>query len=490
MQDYLASSTLYFIDRSLFLFSAFIGSAILFINFYNIKLKVKTILYILITSIIIPLFCQMLGGINNYTIIKLIYIVLMCVLLAILNYKNFYSSIPTAIVSVAITLCIQYIGVFITSAILFLLNLTDYKLLATIMDCVFQLAFCMILSKSKWLKKCFSYLTKEQNEGIGLLISSYIFLFSLLLSQQISIDINFGIILFAFLPLALTGLILWIKSIVDRYYKRKIANRADQFTQQELADKDAYIQKLESEVATLAKQLHRDNHLLSSLERSAQILVTTDSAKEREQLVDEIHTLYRERNDMIAQDHQANKILPSTGIAIIDGALSEMYVKATAHHISFDLMVGEELHYLVNNYISQTDLQTLLCDHIKDAIIAIDTADNVNGKILVTIEKNEGIFEISIRDNGIDFEPETLAKLGTECVTTHADSGGSGIGFITTFETLAKTKCSLIITEYKNRSPYSKAVSFYFDGLHRFIISSYRKDELKQVLSRDDVVIL
>ncbi|MBQ9248393.1 MAG: hypothetical protein IJ171_07400, partial [Ruminococcus sp.] len=233
--------------------------------------------------------------------------------------------------------------------------------------------------------------------GFGLLLASYMLSFSLIITKHNTLDMNWGIILFTITPLALTGLILWIKSIVDRYYKRKIANRADKFTQQELADKDAYIQKLEAEVATLAKQLHRDNHLLSSLERSAQILVTTDSAKEREQLFDEIHTLYRERNDMITQDHQANKILPSTGIAIIDGALSEMYVKATAHHISFDLMVGEELHYLVNNYISQTDLQTLLCDHIKDAIIAIDAADNVNGKILVTIEKNEGIFEISIR---------------------------------------------------------------------------------------------
>ena len=173
-----------------------------------------------------------------------------------------------------------------------------------------------------------------------------------------------------------------------------------------------------------------------------------------------------------------------------DCSLSEMYVKATAHGIAFDLIVGEELYYLVNNIISQTDLQTLLCDHIKDAVIAVTAAKDTNGKILVTIEKNDGLFEISIRDNGIEFTPDTLAKLGRERITTHADEGGSGIGFMTTFETLAKTKGSLIITEYEAGSPFTKAVTFVFDGLHRFVIETYRKDDLKEIVTRDDVILL
>lgn len=52
-----------------------------------------------------------------------------------------------------------------------------------------------------------------------------------------------------------------------------------------------------------------------------------------------------------------------------------------------------------------------------------------------------------IYDSGIEFELETLKKLGLERITTHKKTGGSGIGFMTTFETLKECKASLIIEE-------------------------------------------
>lgn len=428
-------------------------------------------------------------GINKH-IIKTFFIIITCVSFIIISHKGSISSIPLSLVTISISYCVEYFSVFLAGSLLYIFGYRNNDIISTICTSVFQILLSTIIVRIKPFRKFFSYIGNENNFGFGLLISSYVLTFYMVLANYDQMGYNEKTILALGIPMAAVGLVLWIKSIVERHYKRVIADRADQYTQQEIADKDAYIQQLEAEVATLAKQLHRDNHLLSSLDRSAQMLVTTDSAQEREKLVDEIHTLYRERNDMITKDQQANKLLPSTGISLIDGALSDMYVKATAHGINFDLIVSEPIHYLVNNIISQTDLQTLLCDHIKDAIIAIDAADITNGKILVTIEKNEGIFEISIRDNGVDFELDTLAKLGIERVTTHADDGGSGIGFMTTFETLAKAKGSLIITEYKIKTPFSKAVTFSFDGLHRFIISSYRKEELKEKISRDDIIYL
>ncbi|MBQ3265295.1 MAG: HAMP domain-containing histidine kinase [Ruminococcus sp.] len=299
-----------------------------------------------------------------------------------------------------------------------------------------------------------------------------------------------GLLLFAICPLAFTGLILWIRSIVQRYYKNKLQDRANEYTKQEIEDKDKRIERLEAEVSTLAKQLHRDNHLMASLDRSVQAIAECDSEEQRSQIITEVHTLCRERSELLAKEQQQNKILPSTGIALIDSSLSELYVKAAARGISFDLTVTEELYYLVNNIISQTDLQTLLCDHIKDAIIAVESAGVNDGRILVSIEKNDGIFEIAVRDNGVDYAAGTLSKLGREQVTTHADDGGSGIGFMTTFETLRKTKGSLIITEYEQKTPFSKSVAFVFDGLNRFIISTYRRDELEKIIDRDDVSIM
>lgn len=489
MKDYLDSSTLFFIDRVLMLISTYVSSILLFIRFKGIKMTLHRIIYVVIFSIVIPTTIQLLGGISSIPI-RLIYIFIMSFSIIMIDKDIHYSVIPLAVISVAISLYSEYISASVCSFLLFYMNLTKNKLINTIVTCALQLIICIILSQNNKLKRWFNHLKNESHFGLGLLISSYVFAFSLLLTQSSSIGFANGMILVAVCPLAFTGLILWIRSIVQRYNKNKLKNREDEHTQQEITEKNARIERLEGEVATLAKQLHRDNHLLSSVERSVQTIAETDSANKRKQLADEFHTLYSERNDMIVKEQQESKILPSTGIAMIDSSLSEMYVKATANGIAFDLIVGAELYYLVNNIINQTELQTLLCDHIKDAVIAVTTAKDTNGKILVTIEKNDGLFEIAIRDNGIEFAPDTLAKLGRERVTTHADEGGSGIGFMTTFETLAKTKGSLIITEYEAGTPFTKAVTFVFDGLHRFVISSYRKDKLKEIVTRDDVILL
>ena len=311
-----------------------------------------------------------------------------------------------------------------------------------------------------------------------------------MLTEYERVKTYIGTLIFLGVPIVVVGLILWIQSIVKRYYKNKLQDRMDEYTQKEMEDKDKRIERLEAEVTALAKQVHRDNHLMTSVDRSVQDLAACDSAEQREQIIGEIHTLYMERNDSIAKEQQKNKILPSTGFALVDSSLSEMYVKAAARGISFDLTVSEEPYYLVNNIISQTDLHTLLCDHIKDAIIAVESAGITDGRILVTIEKKDSIFEIAIRDNGVDFEADTLARIGKEQVTTHADDGGSGIGFMTTFETLHKTKGSLIITEYEQKTPFSKSIAFVFDGLNRFVISTYRKEELEKGIDRDDLLII
>ena len=102
-----------------------------------------------------------------------------------------------------------------------------------------------------------------------------------------------------------------------------------------------------------------------------------------------------------------------------------------------------------------------------------------------------------IYDTGIEFEIDTLLKLGLEPITTHKDSGGSGIGFLTTFETLNEMKASLIIKELSEKlqtrikeitrrlsgsegNHYTKAVIIRFDNKHQYKIYSYRAKEIKE----------
>ena len=84
----------------------------------------------------------------------------------------------------------------------------------------------------------------------------------------------------------------------------------------------------------------------------------------------------------------------------------------------------------------------------------------------------------TVFDSGIPFEIDTLIRLGTQRVTTHAETGGSGVGFETTFEILRQYKASLIINE-QDPSPvdFSKSVSIRFDGKKHYIIETHRPSE-------------
>ena len=229
---------------------------------------------------------------------------------------------------------------------------------------------------------------------------------------------------------------------------------------------------------------------MSNVNTSIDMYFNSDDEAYKETLLRELQTLAKERSEVINKEQLESKLLPSTGNLLIDGAINDLYIKAAAHGIDFNLTATTTVDEIIGKYISQTDLQTLLCDHIKDAIIAVDSYGESGGKILVNLSKQNDNYCIDIYDSGVAFEPDTLSKLGMERVTTHADSGGSGIGFMTTFETLKKAYASLIITEFDSTMPFTKSVAFRFDGESSFIIQSHRSEELKEKLTRDDVVIL
>lgn len=135
---------------------------------------------------------------------------------------------------------------------------------------------------------------------------------------------------------------------------------------------------------------------------------------------------------------------------------------------------------MVNNFVSKEDLEILLADHIKNAIIAINYSNNVNKSILIRLGIIDGIYSLYIYDSGIEFEIDTLKNLGKKPSTTHADSGGTGMGFMNTFDTLNKYKASMIIEEYgkPSKDNYTKAIMIKFDKKNEFKICSYRDEQV------------
>lgn len=385
-----------------------------------------------------------------------------------------------------------FIPTIMVSSVLAIFNYPKQVLFSLIIMYGLTFVLTVLLLKIKRLKRGFQFLQNEKHLGLGLVISGIIFIILGLVYtyDYTSFTHTYLVIIALGLYISGFGLFIWIRRSITAHYRERLQLKSEEHFQSLLQEKEIENQKLNQTNEYLAKVVHRDNHLMSALDTSIKAYFESDNEQDKDDLLREIQTLAKERGELIENEQRDSKLLPTTGNLLTDGAINDLYIKAVAHGIDFNLTVSKTVDEVIGKYISQTDLQTLLCDHIKDAIIAVDATENNKGKILVDFSVKNENYQITVFDSGVDFEIDTLAKLGKERVTTHADNGGSGIGFMTTFETLRKAYASLMITEFAHKTPFSKSVSIIFDGENSFIIQSYRSETLKAAITREDVVII
>lgn len=408
---------------------------------------------------------------------------------SILTDKNKNICLIIALFSACYAHLLKIVSYYFSSVIIFVVFGAQLNLFPYILSCIISIALNILLLKIKRIKNGIQFFEKRENLGVGLIISGLIMFLTNIEYKVVPEWIAVIGSLIAFLVSGF-GLYLWIRKGITKHYREKLQLKSELYYKEQLENKEAEIEQLNRSNEYLSKVVHRDNHLMSSLSTAIETYKKTNSDDDKDKLLDEMQTLINERSELIQTELKESKLFPLTGNTLIDSAINDLYIKAAAHGIDFNLAVSKTVDEIIGKFISQTDLQTLICDHIIDAIIAVDAKNESNGKILVDLSMENDNYTVTVFDSGVDFEIDTLAKLGKERVTTHADNGGSGIGFMTTFETLRKSYASLIITEFENKTPFSKSVSIRFDGNKAFIIQSYRKEELKSALNRDDVILL
>ena len=186
----------------------------------------------------------------------------------------------------------------------------------------------------------------------------------------------------------------------------------------------------------------------------------------------------RDRLNEISKELYKNPIedLTKTEITQIDDMLEFMQSECVKNKIDFNLQIIGNVYHIINNIITVEQLEILIADHIKDAIIAIKHTDNINKSVLVKLGKIDGCYGLYIYDSGIEFEKETLKNLGKKPSTTHKDEGGTGMGFMNTFDTLNECKGSLVIKEIgkPSKDNFTKIIMIKFDGKNEYKVESYR----------------
>ena len=439
----------------------------------SIKFSIKSIGKIIIIMVI-----AIICGIIKY---EVNYIIIIISLILIISIMSANDNMGKNISTTTISLSINYIISMITIIICYLLNKmlkiqNDYTSLVIILCGHIILLFSIF--RIKRIKYGITFLQKDSNNyymDILILNISAIILFSIIVfgntDKRLAMNIAPGFMTFAII------MFITIQKSWQLYYKQKLLVQELNETKEELEIAKRELKQLEEENLSFSKNSHTLAHKQKALEYKIQQLVakteiSTEEAGEVEDRIKEIQKdLYKDK---------AIVELSKTEIPEIDDMLKYMQSECIKNKIEFELQLAGNIHYMTNNLISKEDLEILLADHIKDAIIAINHSDNINRSILVRLGEIEGIYSLYIYDSGIEFEKETLESLGKKPITTHANEGGTGMGFMNTFDTLRKYEASLIINELSkpNKDNYTKVLIFKFDKKNEFKIISYRQEAM------------
>lgn len=280
------------------------------------------------------------------------------------------------------------------------------------------------------------------------------------------IDKMFGILVIFSIMMFIT-----IKKSLQLYYKQRLVIQDLEETKKELKDKKGEIKELEKEILNFNKMKHTIMHKQKALEYKIEELKLNSEIGAEISIENQLSKLRKEIT--------GNKIqldIQKTGIEEVDNMLRYMQSECTKNEIEFELQINGNIHQMVNNYISKEKLEILIADHIKNAIIAIQHSKNKYKNILVRIGKIDGYYSLYIYDTGKEFEKETLLRIGKEPITTHKDEGGSGMGFMNTFDTLQEYKASMLIKEIgePREDNYTKIIMIQFNNKNEFKIDSYR----------------
>ena len=347
------------------------------------------------------------------------------------------------------------------------------------------------LFKTKRLEKGILFWENKNAVQIGLVFSLFIIINMAIPGTAIADDVRSAFLLDFILvanSICTFGIYFWWRYHTAALYQQRIKER----------DLQHYISKAESLTESndiLAEMVHRDNKLVPAMYNAVNhFLNNQDSRLDSEtknrgiRILCELDEIMGERKSAILWIQKKYKTLESTGIERIDNILNYMLSKATEIEVQFDFALTENINEIVESAIPSGTLGTLLADLLENAIIAVSHTSHK--RIAVTMGIVDNYFEISVQDSGIPFEVETLVNLGLRKATTHADTGGSGIGYITIFEILNESDSSLNITEYApGNYAFTKAITIRFDGKSEYSIKSFRASEIKVSTGRKSICI-
>ena len=407
---------------------------------------------------------------------------------------EFYTSYVVTIVSTAISLVSNELSAIITACFIKLTNIPHEHIMVFILYSILQFIFVFLFFRIKRFKNGYPFLMSHSR---NIYICNFILLITvILIFTHFFIagltNIPVSTLIFCFVLFSII-FIITIQQNFILYQKQKLQTQALKDYEQELAETKQKLKTAIQEKEKIVKSNHEFYHRQEALkqkldtliQQKARLSMNTEFSEDCSNILDRLNTLSNEYNSKTA----TLPIIVKSNIPEIDDMLTYMQSECAKNNIEFILKIDCDINYIIQNFITKSQLETLLGDLIKNSIIAINHSSNTYRSIMVVFGIKDDAYELCILDSGIPFEAETLINLGINKASTHLDEGGSGIGFITTFETINSCNASFIINENTN-SNYSKSMEIKFDNKHEYIIISDRKEKITELNQSNRKIIL
>jgi len=351
-----------------------------------------------------------------------------------------------------------------------LLDLNDpIYILMYLLIAVLQFVLSFLIFRLRPFKNGFAFVFHKYTIVIALIFTGVILVLVTIVNMLAGTEDDILVRHFSYVLGVLTagvGIYILIKRLLKRFFKKRVRENSTAHYKKLLAESEDKNKQKDDLINALTSAIHSFTDRIKAIEKVVPQDIVRNLADDWQAELEKIRT---------------KKPLTSTRVNSIDILLGYYADKFAQDDIKFNLAVNGSIVYMVDNIIGVGKLETLIANHLNDAQIAINKGEDTfrSISVIMGVNDSENCYELTVFDGGIPFEVDILTRLGTERVTTHSDTGGSGIGFESTFEIMREVGASLVINEREPSSAYhSTSVSIRFDGKCQYIIESYRADEI------------
>ena len=457
-------------------------------NKSSFKQIILNVIFSLVTAVTILLSREFFSVLNVFCVV-----ILSAVFLKFLYKRPFDRIITYTIISVAISFVTYFFISPIIATITFPLRIVikNDGLLSCATDFsigISQFLACCLLFRIKRFKKGITCYETKLTSDLGIFIS----LSLLLIASSLNNNTNYtllSIILFCVLPIGML-LFFWWRNHIKNIYLEKVYKRNIEILENTVSQQKTEIEMLRKQNDELSKIIHKDNKVIPAMNMAVEEILMCQSADEQKRkaksLLTQLKAMTSERKGIVTEYETKSKTLASTGVFSVDASLNYLLAKAKEKDVFFDLSVTNNIAGYLDKCVSENDLNTLILDLGENAIIAASFSEKKN--VFVMIGSDNKKLCLYIYDSGSYFDADVIANLGKKRITTHKNSGGSGIGLMTTFSLLQKYRASLKIDETVQNESYSKCVSLIFDREGKIFIKSNRKEIADISQKRNDFI--